>query len=257
MRQEIVAARLIPSGDVGFWGKQLNNDVIKPSLIASAIPYATFRGYTVYYCHQRCVGVYDEYFITQTTAKGETVIVFYSCVKPNQQRNKLLKPSIGRMQSLVWKALTWESGRDFAPWFILKVLLAEQDQNYMVITDMKQTAYGAGMWGRTLLLALKNGYKCYYGLSAPSDAQCLIKVEDAATVNDHYGTDIVSDDYAYAYRCALITKPTVNPQSLLLDPERTLILTNEEAEELGAYESPKFLTTDHLDDKHREYDLEH
>lgn len=255
MQQKITAAYLIPSGDVSSWGKQVNSDPIYSSILKTVdgtTPCAKVQGVPIYECYNRAGSNFWEY-VAFTTVQKRKIIAFYSQVKRNQKRNNLFKPAVGRFQSLVWKYRTWMLHSGFATEFILDVLLQDKGINPMVLTDMKQTSYGSNMWVATLAVALRRGYKCYFGLSSPSDARCLIKIENDFEIVDHYASDIVADNPAYAYRCALITKPGVKPESLLLDPKRTLILTNEEAEELGAYDSPKFLTDMQFNDMLDEY----
>lgn len=252
----IEAAVLIPSDNAHNWGKDLNRPKLKESLFDAvdlSKPYAYLHDEPIYRCYNRAGYKILEYF-SFAERKGNKEIVFYSQVKYNQKRNNLFKPKIGKFQSLVWKKVSWQSGTNFAPHFILDILLQEEDSMLpMILTDMKQTSYGAAMWIRTLAIALKRGYKCYFGLSAPADAKCIIQLSSSNDVVEHYEDDIVNENSAYAYRCALITKFSTDVATLLLDPKHTLLLTNEEAEELDAYKTPIDLNNLEYDDMLNEY----
>ena len=256
MRDNVVeAAVLIPSSNVHNWGKDLNKPILKQSLLDAvdlSTPYAYLHDEPIYRCYNRANYKILEYF-SFIERKSNKEIVFYSQVKYNQKRNNLFKPKVGKFQSLVWKKINWQSGTNFAPHFILDVLLQEDSMFPMILTDMKQTSYGAAMWIRTLAIALKRGYKCYYGLSSPSDAKCIIKLANSNDIADHYEEDIANESSAYAYRCALITKASTQVESLLLDPNHTLVLTNEEAEELDAYKTPISLNSIEYNDMMDKY----
>ena len=240
----IEAANLIPSGPTRTWGKQVNAPNMLKAILDAAEnqePFAYVQDEPIFKINR--ITNIDEY-VAFDIIKKKPQIVFYSQVKPNRTRNNLFKPHIGRYQSMVWKHKPWFNHAYFATDFILGVLLKDSEMNPMVITDMEQTEYGMNMWIHTLIVAMHKGYKCYYGLSTPSDAKCIIRLEDAEDVDVHYDGDIVNEGSQYAYRCALITKPNVDVSTLLQDPNHTLILTNTEAEELGAYTNPEVLTLD-------------
>lgn len=253
---EIDAAILIPSDNINNWGKDLNRPALKASLFDAVNlnePFAYLNDEPIYRCYNRNNYKILEYF-SFIEKRDNPEIVFYSQVKYNQKRNNLFKPKIGKFQSLVWKKISWQSGTNFAPSFILDILLQDDEELFpMVITDMKQTSYGSAMWIRTLMKAMKRGYKCYYGLSSPSDAKCIIKLTSVDDIVDHYEDDIVNENSAYAYRCALITKPNTKIERLLLDPKHTLILSNKEAEDLDAYTTPIELDNLQYDDMLNEY----
>lgn len=253
-KNEVMAALLIPSGNINNWGDDLNKPAIKNDLFKNGIRIDTeIHGQTIYMCDNRNGYGYTEYFAVEKDDNDEDQVVFYSQVKKNQKRNNLFKPKVGRYQSLIWKEISWESGTNFASDFMLDVLLKDSSLCPMVITDMKQTIYGGFMWIRTLSSALNAGYNCYFGLSAPTDAKCIIKINSIFEIRRHYNKDILNENSAYAYRCALITRPSTKIESLLLDPKHTLILTNKEAEELGAYEEPIDLDNLQFDDMLDEY----
>lgn len=242
--QELEAAALIPSGPTRTWGKQVNAPNMLKSIIEAVDkqePFVYVQDEPIYKVNR--VSNIDEY-VAFAKIKHKPQIVFYSQVKPNKTRNNLFKPRVGRYQSMIWKQTRWVNHPRFATDFILEVLLKDSEMSPMILTDMKQTEYGLTMWIYTLIKAMSKGYNCYYGLSTPSDAKCIIKLEDPYDVDLHYDEHIVNEGSQYAYRCALITKSNVDVKSLLLDPDHTLILTNTEAEELGAYDNPEVLTLD-------------
>lgn len=249
----IEAASLIPSGPTSTWGKQVNAPNMLKSILEAAEkqePFALIQDEPVYKINR--VTNIDEY-VAFAEIKKKPQIVFYSQVKPNKTRNNLFKPHIGRYQSMIWKHRAWHWHAYFATDFILGVLLKDSEMNPMVLTDMKQTEYGMNMWVHTLIVAMSKGYKCYYGLATPSDSKCIIELEDPYDVDTHYDGDIVNEGSQYAYRCALITKPNVKVETLLQDPAHTLILTNTEAEELGAYTNPEILSLDEESKMFSEY----
>lgn len=251
--QELEAASLIPSGPTRTWGKQVNAINMLKSILESVDgqePFAYIQNVPIYRINR--TSNIDEY-IAFDEIKRKPQIVFYSQVRPNKTRNNLFKPRVGRYQSMVWKHRSWPWHAYFATDFILDVLLKESEMNPMVLTDMKQTEYGMNMWIHTLAVAMSKGYSCYYGLSTPSDAKCIIKLEDPYDVESHYDEHIVNEGSQYAYRCALITKPSVDVVTFLLDPKHTLLLTNEEAEELGAYDNPEMLSLDEESKMFSEY----
>lgn len=240
----IEAANLIPSGPTRTWGKQVNAPNMLKAILEAAEnqePFAYVQDEPIFKINR--ITNIDEY-VAFDIIKKRPQIVFYSQVKPNKTRNNLFKPYIGRYQSMVWKQVRWVNHPRFATSFILDVLLKDSEMNPMVLTDMEQTEYGMTMWIYTLIAAMSRGYKCYYGLSTPSAAKCIIRLEDAEDVDVHYDGDIVNEGSQYAYRCVLITKPNVDVSTLLQDPNHTLILTNTEAEELGAYTNSEVLTLD-------------
>lgn len=165
-------------------------------------------------------------------------IVFYAQVQKSTSRNKMFKAG-GMHQSLIWKDPLFSYS---TPGFSIKFMTALLSRvNTLLMTDMKQTKYGSAMWVN-LLNTLYKTYDCYYALSAPSDAKCIIKIETADDIAKHYVKDIVKKGTGYAYRTAFILKKGTDPRTVLRDPDKTLILTCQEAEELGAFITPSVLT---------------
>ena len=123
----------------------------------------------------------EDYYVTEVDrVSGKEIVAFFASVKYNQKRNDLLKPAVGRYQSLVWKHPNSLKGTQFALNFVLKFLLESLPNSTLVTTDMRQSKSGRDLWARIVSYAAKsNRYDCYYGL-AVKDNKTLITVTGTA-----------------------------------------------------------------------------
>lgn len=222
--------------DIKQWAESINDTAHVEFLKEGSKKVFNVQDYTVLNKTQR---VFSYYFVLNSSERSKKYpIVFYAQVQKSTSRNNMFKQ--GMHQSLIWKAVGFpfnSSNNSFALDFLEKIL---SSTNELLMTDMKQTYYGRTMWVR-LLQKLYQKYDCYYALSAPSDAKCVVKIEKLKDI-DHYEDDIVQPESQYAYRTAFVLKKGTNPKTVLKDPQHTLILTCEEAEDLGAFQKSIPLT---------------
>lgn len=223
----------LSDNDIKRWAKDINSDKQVAFLIKNKQLATTINNLPIY----KVIGDRRTFYFAQNPGimGPEYPIVFYAEVVKSTFRNDMFRT--GMHQSLIWKAPGFMYGANLSIKFLLFLLKTSKQ---LLMTDMKQTVYGRNMWIGLLHTVFKT-YDCYYALSAPSDAKCIIKIEKEIDIA-HYEKDIVQKDYPYAYRTAFILQKGTDPTTILKDPKHTLILTCKEAEELDAFTTPTNLT---------------
>lgn len=180
----------------------------------------------------------------------EPYLNFYSKVGTVKGRRNLFIPGIGLYQSAVWRRLDWKNrGEDFVSKFLY--YLSQSSDVKILVTDMMQTRYGMEMWIKFLSYALSKNLECYYGLSAPSDKKCIIKLETQHDIFSYYNRKIVHTGAAYSYRCAFVLH---KGQSLgeIITPD-TPVLTVEEALKDNLFRKPRRLREYEVEQRDSEY----
>lgn len=237
-KEEIESAFLldfITDVNINRWAKDINSDDTVDYLFENGKYVFTIDNVPVYRAPNKTGALY--FVQNNGLYNSEYDIVFYAQVQKSTSRNKMFKTG-GVHQSLIWKdtAFGYKTPR-FSVKFLVALL---QKVKTLLMTDMKQTSFGSAMWFNLLTTVYKT-YDCYYALASPSDAKCIIRIDTEFDIR-HYTRDIVQNDMAYAYRTAFILKKGTDPRTVLRDPDKTLILTCQEAEELGAFVTPSVLT---------------
>lgn len=256
MDNSLYASELLDTLRVDSWDKFFTRPDIVDYLRDYGIKETfTFLGQTVNVLEYTLEDSAEDYYVTEVDrASGKEIVAFFASVKYNQKRNDLLKPAVGRYQSLVWKHPNSLKGTQFALNFVLKFLLESLPNSTLVTTDMRQSKSGRDLWARIVSYAAKSDrYDCYYGLSARGN-KALITVTDDRSAG-HYVGDIVAPGSAYAFRSAIITRAGTPLHKFLLDPENTAVVSNEVAEKTGIYTKPQKLTYSEEDQYDYEYYL--
>ena len=246
MKSEVDSAVLLDNltvFDYIDWGDDINSEYKKSYLSKHALsaPFCIIDGCTIF-C---AVDKYKTRMFFATDTNDPFVfsrVRFYSEVQVNRTRNDLLKTR-GMYQSLIWKDLGFHSGTNFACRFMKQLLTGSRTSfvDAMLVTDVAQSKHGAAMWVNLLAIMLNQGFSIYFGLSAKSDARCVIKVDDVDVIRNHYLQDIVAPrNNAYGYRTAIILRKGERIENCIMPG--VLVMTNKEAEELNVYREPLFMT---------------
>lgn len=230
--------------DIKAWAESINYSDNVSYFITNGKPAFKISNVQINSCRKANT---EYYFVLNYEERSNYDILFFAQIEKSTSRNGLFKR--GMHQSLIWKAPGYLYGSNFSVRFLAKLI---DIKNELLMTDMKQTVYGRNMW-IGMLRALYKNYDCYYALSAPSDAKCIIKIEDVGDIT-HYEKDIVKKGYPYAFTSAFILKKGLDPKNYLLDPDKTLILTCKEAEELDAFTTPKNLSSEQENQMWKEYE---
>ena len=218
--------------NVRYWGKQINTKEFRQRLLNSTLLKGPMiSGLQVYYIAYPK----DEYELFCFDHNDlQSNIVYYCRIRTSTTRNQLFVPSVGFSTSAVWRDPTLRQ-KGFAlsvyERFICKKLIDK-----CIISDLQQTEYGIDAFVRLAAILTRNNWNLYAGFSAPSDAPCLVKLSVPQFLDclDYlFGTGS-----AYSYRCGVLLKPTVNPIGILNKPQNTLVLTYDEAVDLGVFVNP-------------------
>ena len=224
--------QIIYPQNVRSWGKQINTKEFRHRLFDSNIQQGPIiKGLQVYYIAYPK----DEYELFCFNHNDlQSNIVYYCRIRTNTTRNQLFIPSVGFSTSAVWRDPTLpQKGFALSVYekFICKKLIDK-----CIISDLQQTEYGIDAFVRLAAILTRNNWNLYAGFSAPSDAPCLIHLSVSQFLDNLdylFGTNS-----SYSYRCGVLLKPTVNPISILNKPQNTLVLTYDEAVDLGVFVNP-------------------
>lgn len=239
--REINASYLIQASSekIAEWGSSLNNpQYYNSSILPKCNKVFSLLGQDVFKAPMSSNE--DIYFIKNPGIPQFTDnMIFLSTVLKSTSRNSFFKSGIH--QSMIWKYSSFMPGRGLGQNFI-KALL-KYSTVFPLMSDIKQTQYGMNMW-ISLLTDLYREYDCYYGLSAPSDRKCCIKIEKENDVY-HYAGDIVSNtSTGYSFRHAFIVPKNYDLNKCLYP--NIPVFSCKEAEELNLFKQPRALDKQEL-----------
>lgn len=234
------------SEEMESWGTTLNNpQYYENFILPNSKKVFSLLGSDVF---KASLGTNEEIFFIKNPGIPQFAdsMIFLSTVIKSTSRNKFFKTGIH--QSMIWKYSSFKPGKGLGQNFI-KVLL-KNNPVFPLMSDIKQTSYGMNMW-ISLLNDVYKEYDCYYGLSAPSDKKCCIKIEKEKDIY-HYAGDIVSNvNKAYSFRHAFIVPRNYDLSKCLYSD--IPVLSCEEAEELDLFRIPKELNDIETKRMYKEY----
>lgn len=224
--------QIIDPMQVSDWGDTVNSKLFRQRLFKQTIKKYSVIKNTIVYGIAYNNDEYELFATDDNTLTG--YIVYYCRIRSNSTRNGLFNPNVGFSTSAVWRDLFFPI-RGFALDVYDKVI-SEKLIDKCIISDMQQTEYGIRAFASLSNLLCAKRWSLYIGFSAPSDASCLIKVTPKQLGKCR--SFVFGKPSAYAFRCCVLLKPTVNPISILNKPQNTLVLTYDEAVDLGVFVNP-------------------
>lgn len=224
--------QIIYPQNVRSWGKQINtkefrNRLFQQNLLKGPI----IHGLIIYYIKYGN----DEYELFAFNHNDlNDKIVYYCRIRSNTTRNTLFKPNVGFSTSAVWRDVELPQ-KGFAL-SVYEKFITTKLIDKCIISDLQQTQYGIDAFVRLAAITLRQGWSLYAAFSSPGDAPSLVKMTVAEFLE--HEEDIFNYSSAYAFRCGVLLKNNVDLKSILNNPNKTLILSCKEAEDLDLFNEP-------------------
>lgn len=223
---------IVDPSNVEDWSKIINSNTMRQRLLyANPKPVAVVRDYVIFKLSKNN----EHELIAFKNNDINDKVVYYCQIKRNSSRNTLFKSSVGFSTCAVWKSLALRNSRGLAV-DIYSQYICRKLIDKCMISDMEQTPNGIRAWFGLADALLDDNWKMYICFSAPGDARMLIEA-DLEQLYEQYDY-VFGHTFAYAFRCCILVKNSVNVESLLNRPKETLILSYEDAIELDAFKKP-------------------
>lgn len=224
--------QIIYPQNVRGWGKQINSIEFRDRLFQQKLLKGPIiHGLVIYYIKYGN-DEYELFAFNHNDLKEK--IVYYCRIRSNTTRNSLFKPNIGFSTSAVWRDVELPQ-KGFAL-SVYEKFITTKLIDKCIIGDLQQTQYGIDAFIRLAAIVLRQGWSLYAAFSSPSDAPSLVKMSISEFLE--HEEDIFNYSSAYSFRCGVLLKNSVKPESILNKPDKTLILTCKEAEELNVFKEP-------------------
>lgn len=171
-------------------------------------------------------------------------IVFNSILRNIEPRNDMYRKN-GLCQSLIVKENSLNIP-NFGVNFLMKLLKEDYIDTFLA-SDLLQSSFGVRLWEKLLVQAKKEGYFCFYGLSAPKYPKFMVFLtspEDAK----YYSKYIVGPTTGYRTRSAVIVQKGARLKNILNYKKETDIyyVSCRQAIEMGFFSAPRDLTEDEI-----------
>ena len=171
-------------------------------------------------------------------------IVFNSILRNIEPRNDMYRKN-GLCQSLIVKENSLNIP-NFGVNFLMKLLKEDYIDTFLA-SDLLQSSFGVRLWEKLLVRAKKEGYFCFYGLSAPKYPKFMVFLtspEDAK----YYSKYIVGPTTGYRTRSAVIVQKGARLKNILNYKKETDIyyVSCRQAIEMGFFSAPRDLTEDEI-----------
>lgn len=147
-------------------------------------------------------------------------IVFNSILRNIEPRNDMYRKN-GLCQSLIVKENSLNIP-NFGVNFLMKLLKEDYIDTFLA-SDLLQSSFGVRLWEKLLVRAKKEGYFCFYGLSAPKYPKFMVFLpspEDAK----YYSKYIVGPTTGYRTRSAVIVQKEPDLKIFLITRKKLIFI---------------------------------
>lgn len=223
--------------------------------LENAKPVFTFAGVDFY---RTRIGFDIVYFSYDDVGLTSAFVFSYS-----KARNKMFNSQHTVQEYNLWKRYGWQKGSGIALQVFKYVLTNDKALDTALITDIKQTSYGIKLWRKAIETFMSKGYSVYLLFNFKKDPKCAVKCKTAKSAVSLYNDFVVGNSVLFRDRAIAIVKPNKSINAILYDKEHTLVMTEDEARDLGLFddslvrelpENEESIMTEYYEEDKDEYD---